>query len=258
MITIILTLESRFYVGLAIVLILGSVFTLFALHSYRKKEAKEPEAKKKPEPEEEFRIRGLEEYFRNGSDPSIFINWQNEKIKIRTVKVFGKTEDKDKLIFASSLPFNFNGEDRRALREAIPELVEVSVLNSHQLLLLKSPATSFYQIDDLILKHLFIYLNRKYSWMNEKIVISFQYIEDDQLNCHMKKMTSDHVRLGILLGDIPGVVDRFDTVTQMEAKDAYQFNIKKESSVKWTDLLPKIQKVFRQYFTGGVEFIGPN
>lgn len=75
----------------------------------------------------------------------------------------------------------------------------------------------------------------------------------------MKEQTTDHVRLGILLGNVPGVTDWLNTtVAQMELKNKCQFDIVKEGDVEWADLLPKIQEVFRQYFTGGVEFVGPN
>ncbi|MFZ2310592.1 MAG: hypothetical protein WAW11_03545 [Patescibacteria group bacterium] len=182
----------------------------------------------------------------------------NDQILIREVRVFNPKEEKDKLIFASSLPFYFTSEDRKALKEVIPELIEVSVLNSHELMIVKSPAANFFDFKKDILTHLFIFLNRRYAWMKKKTTISLHYIEQNELNCHMRYMTKDHARLGVLLGDITGVTNWLKTVAQMEEKDTYDFNIQKEFGVEWKELLPKIQEVFRQYFTGGVEFIGPN
>jgi hypothetical protein len=130
-------------------------------------------------------------------------------------------------------------------------------MNSHELLIVKSPAAEFYSLKEAILTHLFIFLNRRYAWMGQKTTISLHYIEQDRLNCHMRYMTKDHTRLGALLSDIPGVTNWLKTLDQMEEKGSYDFDIHKEFGVEWEDLLPKIQEVFRQYFTSGVEFIGP-
>ena len=243
-------------IAIAAIVLFVSILVFFALRS-KKKKVVEPEISKteKVPP-------GLGDYDfkheRGEWDYNLYQSLINDKVLIREVRVFNPKEEKDKLIFASSLPFYFTSEDRKALKEVIPELIEVSVLNSHELMIVKSPAANFSNLKKDILTHLFTYLNRKYAWMKEKITISFHYVEDSELNCHMRYMTISHARLGVLLGNIPGVTNWLKTVAQMEYKDTHQFNIQKELGVEWEDLLPKIQEVFRQYFTGGVEFMGPN
>lgn len=195
-------------------------------------------------------------------DLNLYQSLLNEQILIREVRVFeNKKEEKDKLIFASSLPFHFDKSERVSLKIVIPGLTEVIIISSHELMVTKSPAANFNDLRKAILTHLFIYLNRKYGWMKKPSIISLHYVEfePNKLNCHMKEQTTDHVRLGILLGNVPGVTDWLNTtVAQMELKNKCQFDIVKEGDVEWADLLSKIQEVFRQYFTGGVEFVGPN
>jgi len=236
-------------------LILGSVFALFALRTYKKKKVIEPETEKTPPDLKDY------DFKREPGEwnCNLYQSLVNDKILIREVRVFdSKKEEKDKLIFASSLPFNFRKEDRIAFKIVVSELTDVTIINSHELMVAKSPAADFSSLKKEILTHLFIYLNRKYSWMKKPMCISLYYTEANELNCHLQEKTENHNKLGILLGNTSGVTDWLNMTTQMEAKDTYQFDIAKEDYVKWPNLLPKIQEVFRQYFTGGVEFIGPN
>lgn len=251
---VILTFLSGNEIALIVVVLIVSTFVVFALRSKKKKMVEE-------EPEKESLPPGLGDYANDRWENNLYQSSMNPKIKIREVRCFkDRTEDKDKLIFASSLPFDFNSEDKRALIKLIPELIDASVLNSHELLLFKSPAANFndYHLRESILSYLFSCLNSKYIWMKEKIIIPLQYIEDDMLHCHLGQVTNDHARLGILLGNLPGIANRLKIFEQMEEKQRYRFNIQKKEDVSWDDLLPKIKKVFEEYFTGGVEFVGPN
>jgi hypothetical protein len=252
MITVMVMLKPSFWIGLAIF----SVFVLISSYLFfRNRHKKVIE----PEPEKESPPPGLGDYEEVRYDENLYQSLMNSKVQIREVRLFNsKKEIKDNLAFASSLPFNFTGEDKRALLKLIPELIDVSVANTHELILCKSAAANFSNFKKEILIHLFIYLNRKYAWMKQATIISFHYIENNKLNCHMRYMTRDHVRLGILLGDTPGVINWLHTVGQMEEKDTCQFDIQKELGIEWDELLLKIKKVFEEYFTGGVEFIGPN
>jgi len=202
------------------------------------------------------------EWKHDSLDLNLYQSLMNDQVLIREIRVFdSKKEEKDKLIFASSLPFHFEKSDRIAFKIVMPGLTEVAIINSHELMVAKSPAANFDYLRKDILTHLFTYLNRKYAWMKKSMVISFYYIqfEPNKLNCLIEGQTTDHVRLGVLLGNISGVTDWLNTtVTQMETKNKNQFDIVREDDIEWPDLLPKIQEVFRQYFIGGVEFVGPN
>ena len=214
---------------------------------------------KEPEPEKESPPPGLGDYKQDRWEENLYQSLMNPKIQIREIRVFNdRTEDKDKLVFASSLSFNFNATDKTILMALIPELTELSVRNSHELILSKSPAANFAHLKNDILTYLFTYLNRKYDWMNKKMTVSLYYIHSRQdLNCHLPVETISHVRLGVLIDNIPGLISPL-AADRMKRSGGYQFDINKEASAKWDELLPKIQEVFRQYFTGGVEFIGPN
>lgn len=259
---ILIALLSNFVIGCVVVVVALIVLVVVIMRWRCSKYWKKVEKEQTKEQEEKLLQPGLGDYnfkHEHGSwDYNLYQSLMNDKVLIREVRVFDpKKEDKDKLIFASSLPFDFTGEDKRALIKVIPELIDASVLNSHELMLAKSPASNFSEFKKAILTHLFIYLNRRYVWMRQTTSISLHYIENDKLNCHMRYMTRDHVRLGILLGDIPGITNWLNIVGQMEEKGTHQFDIQKDQLTNWDDLLPKIQEVFRQYFTGGVEFIGP-
>jgi hypothetical protein len=241
-------------IAIAITVLFVSILVFFALRSKKKKIAE-------PEPEKESLPLGPGDYKQpDRFEDNLYQSLMNPKLQIREIRVFrDRTEDKDKLVFASSLSFNFNAEDKATLVALIPELTEVSVRNSHELILAKSPAASFADLNNGILTHLFTYLNRKYDWMNKKITVSFHYVfSGENLNCHLPLLTVNHVRLGILIDNIPGIIHNLNAADRMNRIATYQFDINKEASAKWVDLLPKIQEVFRQYFTGGIEFIGPN
>lgn len=252
MLSIILMLSGKIIVITIILAIV--IFSPFFVWIRKRKK------KKIAEPEKESPPPGLGDYKQGRDEDNLYQSLMNPKIQIREVRVFrDRTEDKDKLVFASSLSFNFNANDKAALVALIPELTEVSVRNSHELILAKSPAASFYDLKNDIRAHLFTYLNRKYDWMNKKMTVSFRYAHSGlNLNCHLSAETADHIRLGILIDNIPGIVNHLNAAYRMKISGIYQFDINKEESANWKELLPKIQEVFRQYFTGGVEFIGPN
>lgn len=252
MIAIILMSPTSIYLGLAGILLVGIAIYLMVWKKKKKIE--------EPEPEKESLPPGLGDYKQDRWEENLYQSLMNHKIQIREVRVFkDRTEDKDKLVFASSLSFNFNADDKATLAALIPELTEVSVRNSHELILSKSPAASFAYLKKDILTHLFTYLNRKYDWMNKKMTVSIHYVHSgENLNCHLPDKTINHVRLGVLIDNIPGIINHLNAADRMKRIDTYQFDINKEESTNWKELLPKIQEVFRQYFTGGVEFIGPN
>lgn len=249
-------------IGQAAVYIIICVFVFFVLRS-KKKKVTEPEPKKESLPS------GLGDYIEDRWDSTLYSSLQNEKIKIRTVKVFGKTEDKDKLIFASSLAFNFNADDKKAFSLIAPQIIEVGVINSHELLIVKSPAAHFFEFNDAILKHLFIYLNRKYDWMNKKITVTSRIRVQEEfglktqylLNLQLSIKTSHHRQLGVLLGNIPEINNTRQIISIMVEDGVYSFNLETDEPYAadvWKKILPKIKEVCTSYFTGGVEFIESN
>jgi len=165
---------------------------------------------------------------------------------------------KDSLTISSSLPMKMGEDDLKNFQELLPEIISIKALNNHQLSFRKSPASNFEDIEERILKHIFRYLHRRYSWLNENIVVSLHYTQLDRLNCHFRKNTSDHIALGVMLTDIDGVINKQTTIVQMEENNSYQFDLIKHDHNDWEELLPKIKEVFKNYFVGGVEFIEPD
>lgn len=254
MTAIILMSSTGIYLGLAGILLVGVAIYLIVWK--KKKKGIEPAKKSLPSDSS---------YYEAGLDGPLYVNTRNNKIKIRTVKFFGKNGDKDNLIFSSSLAFNFNSDDIAALRLVAPQVIEVGVMNSHELLITKSPAAHFLEFQDDILKHLFIHLNRKYDWMNRKFIISTKInilnhekeeTAEYGLNIHLNTPLKKHLQLGVLISDIPGIeTSKNKILAIMSETGVNSINLEKEYSYEWSDLLPKIKEVCASYFTGGIEFI---
>ncbi len=86
------------------------------------------------------------------SDERLFILTSDKLFAIRVIQ---NSKDKDKIIFATSLAHKFSGEVKKKLLLAIPQIIDVEVLNSHELRIHKSPAVYLTDIQEDILLFLF-------------------------------------------------------------------------------------------------------
>lgn len=227
------------------------VFILFSLAKKREAEDaifRKAEEKRKKESEKGYYS------LNNSTMRDYFFSTLSDKIRI----MWYEKDAKDLLIISSSWPIEMSENDLKNFQYLIPELISIKPINNHQLSFKKSPAAYFFSAKEKILEHLFCYLNNKYAWINKEMIISLHCNPLDRLNCHLQVQTSDHIALGIMLGNISGIINKETTILQMKEKNTYQFDLIKNDNVEWKDLLPTIQEVFQTYFTGGVEFIGLN
>lgn len=184
-----------------------------------------------------------------------FYSVRNRMLVIRYIKVVNhKTEDKDKLIFATSLPHYFTNKEKKKLLLLVPQLVDVSFEKSHEILITKSAAVEFWELGDTILRFIFSSLEEKYVWMVEKQVIGIgnDFQNDSYLCFYLKTETFFHLRLLELLSEVSGTI----TDSSLPSRGTYSFTISKQKSLTWKNLLPRIKEVIKNYFPVAVEFTG--
>lgn len=114
----------------------------------------------KPEPVSVVEpIANLYDYKSVGHDNNLFYCLSNKDLFIRVIE---NSKDKDKAIFASSLAHQFDDESRKLLLTSIPQIIDVSILDSHELTIHKSPAVYLVDIKNEILTFLFNQLKSQY------------------------------------------------------------------------------------------------
>lgn len=144
------------------------------------------------------------------------------------------------------------------MKNTIPQLVKVQTSQTHEFLIAKSPAVKFSDIGEDILNFLFTYIYNLNHWAGEKVVFTVKKnltcLEFSSIVpiCRFKNLNKE-------LGLIEGLVIEEDGDPFGFRKDKtiglhYDFMLFYGRSFLWKDLRPKIEKVFRDYFKGGVEF----
>lgn len=188
----------------------------------------------------------LGDYVEHAGD-RLFFSAKSERLAIRTIEVFNrKSEDKDKIIFATSLAHRFTEKDKQHLLLLIPQLTDLDFSKSHELLISKSPAVYFFNLQADILRALFIHLDNTYNWITEKQVVKISY-DKDSFDFTMKLKIKDHPLLQNSLLDISGV-------TRLSLNEEDQDNFSLGTSQPFGKILPQVKEIFTNYFKVGVEF----
>lgn len=202
------------------------------------------------------------ESYNQVSNDNLYRSRNNYQIAVRVMHYQNqKSVDKDKFIFATSFAHRFSEEGRSLLLLAVPQLTEVNIENSHEIIITKSAAVYLHEIGPMILKILFTHLDNLYEWLNkEQEIIIAEDINSFNVMCfYIKTETRLHLYLGAMFFSIPGITRLINNQLFPEGMDSpgnFSFALMKSSSVTWEELLPKIKKVFADYFKGGVKFSG--
>jgi hypothetical protein len=91
----------------------------------------------------------------------------------------------------------------------------------------------------------------------QQMVVISKVPNPDILVFALRIETRNHLRLGRNLINLPGIECPVasDIPLCMDHKGQYFFGLEKAKSFTWEELLPRIKKIFEEYFPGGVEFI---
>lgn len=193
------------------------------------------------------------DYYRDLKYKNRFINTLDEKLAIRIDK--SSTNNKDKKIFSSSLPTRL-GSDNPNLRAAVPEIEDFSILSDHQIEIAKSSASRWSDIQDVVLKFLFMHLYKMYEWKYKKqIVFMSKEYHNGELQFDVRVEIKYHLTLIYQLCSIPGVINK-DLVnySYIFSANQHNFSLEKAEAFTWDELIPQIKKVFEDYFIGGLDF----
>jgi hypothetical protein len=178
------------------------------------------------------------------------------------LKVTWKRHDKtssDLLLLSSSWPIGMSEKELENFKDLLPELVSVKAIGEHQLSFKKSPAASFDSNKAIILKYLFHHLNNKYAWLDRDTSVLLEVYRSDkrqnEMLCMLKYKLAEHLSLGVMLGNIDGVIYKDGIMRQMRC-NTNCFDIEKDEEKTWDELIPLIKEVFVNYFPKGVEFVG--
>lgn len=193
-------------------------------------------------------------------DASLFHSLRNKSISIRIIRhpVNGKDRDRDQLTIVTSLPHKFNAFTLKAMQSYIPQITQVDGNKSHEVIVTKSAACKFSDIQNSILRFMFIRTNREYSWMcEEQIVLIEAFPNPEVLRFHLRVPTCSHLDLGRVMMAIYGVVRKnygCDYPLCMDHEQNYSFSLEKGRAFTWDELLPEIETAFKNYFKAGVIF----
>ena len=219
-----------------------------------KEDARKKEADAKKEAERQLTLGPSDFYTANENS---FVSEKNKDLIIRILPFYEhRTLNKDKFIFASSLPYYFTRQNDASLILSIPQIVGVSVC-SHKIIIEKSAAVSLnYELAEKILKHLFLHLSKIYNYMIERqsVLISKDINNEDCLCIYLKTPLKYH----LLLRERLLSLEEVSSIDDFDGDDKYNFALWKKSEEKWENTLPFIKGVIADYFKAGVEFSGFN
>jgi hypothetical protein len=264
---IIMLLVAIMQEGLSVgVISTGSTVILFVVWFFLVTKKKKVAEAKNAEPEIEGEeatpfsssICDVDRYKVDENDSNLFHSPDNKDFSIRVMK---NGADKDSWTFALSLPHKFDANDKELMLATLPNITDVIWdTDSHCIKICKSPACNFVDLQDYILRFLFLHLQRKYGWMSEAQEVRIERVDggDDVLSFNLRVQTYQHVGLGRILFGLEGIVQ--DSQEKgfplcMDHQGRYEILIHKAKAYSWNELLPKIKKVFTDYFKGGVNFI---
>lgn len=206
--------------------------------------------------EEEKKKKDLERgyyFLKNvGYSEKKFISTLSQKI----VVTLCEKNTKDLLIISSSWPMEMNENDLKNLQRLFPELISVKAINQSQLSLKKSPAADFSSVRENALQHLFSHLNKKYYWLDRDTTVLLEtdvFNPKNCLECRLEYRPLCHLALGVMIGNINGIINKDDIIRQMSVNSGSLKIIKKEEK-SWDELIPLIKNVFIDYFPKGVKF----
>jgi hypothetical protein len=257
--------ENLFYVILALIII-GAVTILVIKNRNKLMRIRSREKVKDDKTISQPIHYELGEYYSESynqvSNDNIYRSRNNYQIAVRVMHYQNqKSVDKDKFIFATSFAHRFSEEGRSLLLLAVPQLTDVNIENSHEIIITKSAAVYLHEIGPMILKILFIHLDNLYEWLNkeQEIIIAQDLNNFSALCFYLRTETRMHLYLGTMFLSIPGITRSMSVQlfpVGMDSPGNFSFALVKGSSVTWEELLPKIKKVFADYFKGGVKFSG--
>ncbi|HTH93489.1 MAG TPA: hypothetical protein VL576_03365 [Candidatus Paceibacterota bacterium] len=204
-----------------------------------------------------------DEYVVDENDANLFHNKRYSDFSLRMVFAISTVNKKDVMILTSSLPLQFNKStfniEKKELLATIPQIVNVTKSEDHGIALQKSPASKWDDIKDAILRFFFIHMHHVYAWKFEKQIVLISTVPNpDMLNFEMRLETKYHLELGRKLCAIKGMGGSSSLHDGlpicMDHDKHYDFGLGKATAYTWKELLPKIKKVFEDYFPAGVEF----
>ncbi|MEI7452472.1 MAG: hypothetical protein WCK37_04725 [Candidatus Falkowbacteria bacterium] len=248
-INIILASTTGYYIGLGMVIFAGALFGVMAIFSYGKKN-------KKSEALKDVSEVSLDAYKVDDLDKNLFHSLKDLKFSIRVSK--NSIKAKDVLMFATSMPHNFNQSSINDLMMEVPQLVKIGYSSSHELNIMKSPATNFDQLLDTILKFIFGHLCAESIQVTKEIGDKQKIIIEKSPNGNFMKFivnfeTFRHLELGRKMCKIHGLFVANGTICA-ERPGNYQIEFTKDKTSSWEELIPEIKETFAEYFTAGVEF----
>lgn len=188
------------------------------------------------------------------NDANLFYDLENEKLSIRVIK----QKDKDRCIFATSIPHKFEEVDASLMKNAIPQLVRVKISETHELLITKSPAVKFSDIVENILDFIINHVYNVNTWVGEEVVFivkKFDGYLSFSSNIPLCRLKGLDKKLGLVKGlkiTESGSPLGFDNSSFLGLE--YTFLLFYGDAFSWSDLKPKIEEVLKDYFNGNIKF----
>lgn len=254
-----------------IVDVLDSIVNVFSIPAHKVEittkvpaESLSPETCAEETEEEKIIPVGPGDFVADENDGNLFHSLKNKDFSVRVIKNHsnGKERDKDQLVFATSLPHKFNAFSLKAMQSYCPQLIDLNFSKSHELLVTKSAACKFDDLQDSILRFIFVRLDREYSWLHEEQVVLIEKINNspNYLSFNLKVQTCKHLELGVALIEINGIsspLSGSNFPLCMDHANGYDFNLEKGKAFTWEELFPEIREVFASHFKAGVKFTFP-
>lgn len=146
-----ISIKSEFLTFLTVTVIAGAIIFLVIVVMKRLKKNNLPIPISPAEPVNETTSNSCNFESITG-DERLFIYTSDKRFSIRVIE---NAKDKDKIVFATSLSHKFSDKVKKDLLLAVPQIIDVEVLNSHELRIHKSPAVYLTDIQEDILLFLF-------------------------------------------------------------------------------------------------------
>lgn len=193
----------------------------------------------------------------NPEDENLF-RTNNGRHSVRVQKV---KSEYDQLLFSTSLPcFKLSLKDDGVKNiYLIPGISSIDPRNHYDIVIRKSPAADWKELQPRVLAFLFKLLRSIYAHQEEKQLVTLFEMGKTGLAIGLRVETCRHIALGQRLLALEGLVgdsmgNKFPSC--MNYPNQYNFNIWKGDAFTWKELGPEIAKVFNEYFLAGVEFEG--
>lgn len=189
-----------------------------------------------------------------GLSESKYVSTKNEKFKVLIEKASRKEKGwRDKLYYSTSWPHKISNYELSVAAKCIPETVSVRVENNHQILVEKSPAADFEDINHHFLLLLFENLHDCYlpDQKHKTITVNEAKFNQCLIVFNLEIMPVGYPKLITSIDEL-----EFVSYVGVSDSDPSSMSVEIDNDVSLDQVKPQIIKVFENFFTAGVSFRG--